>query len=79
MDPHRCIGIDVGCKAYHVGIAAPDGSILEEFGISHSDAGLREFFRRVEERRQQLSLPVAVAMEGYNGYARPLDRLVLEF
>jgi len=78
MDPHLCVGIDVGCRAHRVGIAHPDGSILEEFDISHSDAGFQEFFRRVEERRQQLSLPVAVAMEGYNGYARPLDRLVQE-
>lgn len=78
MDPHLCVGVDVGCKAHRVGIATPDGSILEEFDISHSDAGFQEFFRRVEERRQQLSLPVAVAMEGYNGYARPLDRLVQE-
>ena len=78
MDPHLCIGIDVGCKAHRVGFAPPDGSILEEFDISHTDAGFQDFFRRVEERRQQLSLPVAVAMEGYNGYARPLDHLVQE-
>lgn len=76
MDPHLCVGVDVGCRAHRVGIAHPDGSILEEFDISHTDAGFQEFFRRVEERRKQLSLPVAVAMEGYNGYARPLDRLV---
>ena len=23
MDPHLCIGIDVGCKAHRVGIASP--------------------------------------------------------
>lgn len=78
MEPHLCVGIDVGCKAHRVGIARPDGSILEEFDISHTDVGFQEFFRRVEERRQQLSLPVAVAMEGFNGYARPFDRLVQE-
>ena len=78
MDPHLCVGIDVGCKAHRVGIAHPDGSILEEFDISHTDAGFQEFFHRIEKRRQRLSLPVAVAMEGYNGYARPLDRLVQE-
>ena len=78
MDSHLCVGVDVGYRSHRVGIAHPDGSILEEFDISHTDAGFNEFFRRVEERRQQLSLPVAVAMEGYNGYARPLDRLVQE-
>ena len=76
MEPHLCVGVDVGYKAHRVGIARPDGSILEEFDISHSDAGFHEFFRRVEQHRQQMALPVAVAMEGYNGYARPLDRLV---
>ena len=78
MDPHLCVGIDVGCRTHRVGIAHPDGSILEEFGISHCDTGFRELFRRIENRRQKLSLAVAVAMEGYNGYARPLDRLVQE-
>jgi transposase len=76
MEPHLCVGIDVGCRAHRVGIAHPDGSILEEFDISHSDAGFSELFRRVEKHQSVLSLPVAVAMEGYNGYARPLDRLV---
>jgi len=78
MKPHLCVGIDVGCKAHRVGIARPDGSILEEFDISHSDVGFQEFFRRVEEQKERLSLPVAVAMEGFNGYARPFDRLVQE-
>jgi len=78
MEPHLCVGIDVGCKAHRVGIARPDGSILEEFDISHNDVGFQEFFRRVEAHRQRMDLPVAVAMEGFNGYARPLDRLVLD-
>jgi transposase len=77
MEPHLCVGIDVGCKAHRVGIAHPDGSILEEFDISHNDVGFQEFFRRVEEHRERTELPIAVAMEGFNGYARPLDRLVL--
>jgi len=76
MRPHLCVGIDVGCKSHRVGIARPNGSILEEFDISHTDAGFQEFFRRVEEQKERLSLPVAVAMEGFNGYARPLDHLV---
>lgn len=78
MRPHLCVGIDVGCKAHRVGIARPNGLVLEEFDISHSDAGFQEFFRRVEQQKERLSLPVAVAMEGFNGYARPLDRLVQE-
>jgi len=67
------VGIDVGCKAHRVAIADLKGSILEEFDISHTDAGFQKFFRRIEEHKEKLNLPVA--MEGFNGYARPLDRL----
>ena len=76
MTPYVRVGIDVGCKAHRVGISGPDGSILEEFDISHTDTGFCDFFRRVEQHREELGLPVAVAMEGFNGYARPLDRQV---
>lgn len=78
MDPQIRVGIDVGCKTHRVGISKPDGSILEEFDISHTNAGFRDFFRRIEHHKQELDLPVAVAMEGFNGYARPLDRLIQE-
>ncbi|MCK4391687.1 transposase, partial [Candidatus Bipolaricaulota bacterium] len=78
IDPQIRVGIDVGCKAHRVGIANPDGKILEEFDISHTDVGFRDFFRRIEHHKQELGLPVAVAMEGFNGYARPLDRLIQE-
>ena len=78
MEPHLCVGIDVGCRTHRVGIARPDGSILEEFDISHDQVGFAMLFGRIEKRRQDLSLPVAVAMEGFNGHARPLDRLVQE-
>ena len=47
IDPQIRVGIDVGCKAHRVGIANPDGKILEEFDISHTDAGFQDFFRRI--------------------------------
>ena len=78
MDSQIRVGIDVGCKAHRVGIADPNGSILEEFDISHTNAGFQDFFRRIDHHKQELDLPVAVAMEGFNGYARPLDRLIQE-
>ncbi len=78
MDPQIRVGIDVGCKTHRVGIADPNGSILEEFDISHTDAGFRDFFRRIDHHKQGTDLSVAVAMEGFNGHARPLDRLIQE-
>jgi len=74
MEPCIRVGIDVGSRAHRVGIAAPDGTLLDEFDISHTQEGFADFFRRVGRHERERRLPVAVAMEGYNGYARPLDR-----
>jgi len=71
LDPQIRVGIDVGCKAHRVSIANPGGKILEEFDISHTSDGFRDFFRRIDHHKQELDLPVAVAMAGFNGYARP--------
>jgi len=76
MVPQLHVGIDVGCKRHRVGIAGPKGEILEEFDMIHSEEGFRDFFHRVGGYEEELALPVAVAMEGYNGYARPLDRMI---
>ena len=74
MEARIRVGIDVGSRAHRVGVAGPDGALLEEFDISHTREGFRIFFERVHRREEELKLPVAVAMEGFNGYARPLDR-----
>jgi len=74
MEPCIRVGIDVGCKAHRVGVAGPDGALLDEFDVSHTREGFEDFFRRVGRHEQERKLPVAVAMEGWNGYARPLDR-----
>jgi len=76
MDSHLCVGIDIGYRNHCVGIADSDGQILEEFDIPHTTEGFDHFFQRVEHHREKLELPVAVAMEGFNGYGRPLDRLI---
>ena len=78
VDPMIRVGVDVGCKTHQVGIAGPDGTVLEKFSIPHTQDGFREFFERIEHHRQKLGLPVAVAMEGYNGHARPLDKMIME-
>lgn len=75
MTPKIRVGIDVGRKEHHVGISSPEGVLVEEFSIPHSRRGFDDFFRRVEGRRR--GLPVAVAMEGYGGHARPLEGEIL--
>ncbi|MFZ2348879.1 MAG: IS110 family transposase [Candidatus Bipolaricaulis anaerobius] len=78
MGPHIRVGVDVGCKTHQVAIAGPEGRILENFVIPHSQAGFARFFSRVEKHSSKLGVPVVVAMEGLNGWSRPLDQMILE-
>ncbi|MEA2102808.1 MAG: IS110 family transposase [Thermodesulfobacteriota bacterium] len=70
------VGVDVGCHSHNVAIGLPDGHFLEEFEIPHTPDGFREFFSRIGKHEQKYNCNVAVAMEGYNGHARPLDTMV---
>jgi transposase len=70
------VSVDVGSRGHSVAIGLPDGRVLEEFEIAHRPEGFREFFSRIEKHQKERDCRVAVAMEGYNGYARPLDSLV---
>ncbi len=67
------VGIDIGATQHRVAIACPHGQLLEEFDLAHTTLGFRDFFSRVAAHEQRLKLAVAVAMEGFNGHARPLD------
>ena len=71
------VSVDVGCYTHHVAIGLSDGKLLDEFEIAHQTEGFEEFFARIERHRRHYGGEVSVAMEGYNGYARPLDSLVL--
>ncbi len=70
------VGVDVGSRCHNVAIGLSDGSLLEEFEIPHTAEGFQEFFARIEACGRHYPVPIAVAMEGYNGHVRPLDSLV---
>lgn len=70
------VSVDVGCHQHSVAIGLRDGSILDEFDMSHDRKGFSEFFANIEKQQRKYAAAVLVAMEGYNGYARPLDRMV---
>jgi len=72
------VGVDIGCRKHRVAIAAPDGRIAEEFDMGHGKEGFGKFFDRLSYYRENYQMPVVVAMEGFNGYARPLDQQVRE-
>jgi transposase len=71
------VAIDVGSDRHHVAVGLPNGCVIDEFSIAHHDQGFTEFFHRVTALAHQHQLPVAVAMEGYNGWARPLDGQII--
>jgi transposase len=72
------VSVDVGYRRHSVALGLSSGEVLEEFEIDHRPEGFQEFFSRIEKHHKPKSCAVAVAMEGYNGYARPLDSLVRE-
>jgi len=71
------VAVDVGSTCHRVAVGLPDGKVLDEFDIDHSAGGFNEFFHRIEIIEKCHQLPIAVAMEGFNGWARPLDGQIL--
>lgn len=79
VPPKVYVCVDIGCRGHSVAIGLSSGELLEAFDIDHRPEGFKDFFSRIERhhRRHPGAAPV-VAMEGYNGHARPLDTLVQE-
>ena len=77
LSPHLQVAVDVGSHDHYVVIGLSSGGILDEFPITHTPAGFQTFFKCIElQNHLHRDLPVDVVMEGYNGWARPLDRQV---
>jgi transposase len=70
------VSVDVGYRRHSVAMGLSSGEVLEEFEIDHRLEGFQEFFTRIEVQRKKRNCAVSVAMEGYNGHARPLDSMV---
>jgi transposase len=70
------VSVDIGSYQHRVAIGLSDGTVLEEFDMVHQAEGFDSFFARIATYEQQYACPVAVAMEGFNGYARPLDTMI---
>jgi len=67
------VGIDVGSKRHRVAVGLPSGEVVDEFDLDHHQIGFTQFFRRIGALEVKHQLTVTVAMEGYNGWARPLN------
>ena len=72
------IGIDVGSLNHSVAISDNFGNIIKEFEITHTQKGFDTFFEIIEKEAKKLDATISIAMEGYNGWARPLDSQILK-
>ena len=68
------VAVDVGSRFHSVAVGDPTGQLLDEFTIDHRRDGFERFFARIDRYQAR---DVRVAMEGYGGWARPLDQQVL--
>lgn len=72
------VALDIGSAKHRVAIGLGGcREPLEEFDMAHTPAGLSHFFKRVRHHEEVHRASVCVAMEGFGGYARPLDGQVL--
>jgi len=70
------VSIDVGCYKHDVSVGLAGGQFLGHFEINHDREGFAEFFKKIEHYKKRSNGIVSVAMEGYNGHARPLDKMI---
>jgi transposase len=75
MEERVLVSVDVGGRRHRAAVGDTEGKLLDEFDFEHTKAGFGKFFNRVSG--QARGGGVWVAMEGYNGWARPLDEQVL--
>lgn len=73
MPPQIHVAVDIGSRRHRVAIGHSDGRLLQEFDLPHDARGFRSFFGHLARHERRLGLPVLIAMEGMNGWARPLD------
>ncbi|PHS18942.1 MAG: IS110 family transposase [Kangiella sp.] len=70
------VSVDVGCYQHDISVGLANGKFLGRFEINHNKAGFADFFQQIEQYKKSSNGQVSVAMEGYNGHARPLDSLI---
>lgn len=77
MSPCLHVAIDVGSQRHRVAVARGLAAPVEEFDCAHTPAGIGDCLARIRRYEAALGGEVRAAMEGYGGYARPLDGQIL--
>jgi len=71
------IGIDVSKDIHHVYVLLPDNS-TEQLKVKQSTKGLRDFVNHLKGLQEEYRAEVIIGLEAVNGYASPLDRMLLD-
>lgn len=71
------IGIDVSSTSHHVAFLFPDSS-LRDFEIPHNSEGFLRLLSEIKVECQDKGLTPIVGIEGKNGYAAPLDEIIVK-
>lgn len=77
MQTQLHIAKDVGRQQHRVAIGWKEGDPIEEFDCPHTAAGLSDVISRIHRHKESHQAEVSVAMEGFGGYAHPLDSQIL--
>jgi len=72
------VSLDVGSKRHFVALGLSTGELLKEFAIDHKLEGFNYFFEEIRKQVNKYKVDVCIAMEGFNGWSSPLDKLILE-
>ncbi len=72
------ICLDIGSVRHYVAIGLSTGERIDGFYLNHTSEDIEQFFEKIEKLRISYNMPVVMAMEGFNGYARPIDRYALD-
>lgn len=70
--------LDIGSSEHHAYVATHDQRTLKRCKISHKFEDIAAFIEQLQQLSEQEQLPVKVVIEGYNGYANPLDQMCIE-
>ncbi len=71
------VSIDVGCYQHAIAVGLSTGELIDEFEVNHTQKGFDQFFDKLDQFKSNYNAPISVAMEGYNGWARPFDQHIL--
>ncbi|RKZ19711.1 IS110 family transposase [bacterium] len=70
-------GIDISKDTHHVCVLLPDNN-TQELKVKHETKKLREFVEHLKRLQEEYQAEVVIGLEAINGYASPLDKMLID-